>query len=149
MAYDNTLTNLCLYLRNWFYTLKSVHGKIKIVNGNIDNQPFLDEIQTDQYFQIEGSTFNDGVHLYDGKDLKLHDEEFVGVIRFMAVPKAVLNLSKDIETWTAKNAEAIDSPYQSESFGGYSYSKGNGGTSGGGVSWQSQFASRLNMWRKI
>jgi hypothetical protein len=67
----------------------------------------------------------------------------------MRIPKAVLDLNKDIDDWVTANAGAINSPYQSESFGGYSYTKASGNTSSGLIGWQSQFADRLNRWRKI
>ena len=72
----------------------------------------------------------------------------------MAIPKAVLDLNKDIDDWITKycsiDNEAM-SPFNSESFGGYSYSKSGGGSSSDniGASWQNVFASRLNLWRKI
>jgi glycosyltransferase involved in cell wall biosynthesis len=48
-------------------------------------------------------------------------------------------------------ADKLNSPYSSESFGGYSYSKASGTDNHGNdvTSWQSKFASRLNHWRKI
>ena len=74
----------------------------------------------------------------------------------MAVPQEVLDLSAEIDEWKAKYA-TVDSqsmsPYNSESFGGYSYSKSAGGSSdsskGNPSSWQSAFSNRLNRWRKI
>ena len=45
----------------------------------------------------------------------------------------------------AKNAE---SPYTSESFGDYSYTKATG-ESGAPLTWRDVFASRLNAWRKL
>ena len=44
------------------------------------------------------------------------------------------------------------SPFTSESFGGYSYSKSSGSGGNGeaqALSWQRQFQSSLNKWRKI
>ena len=46
------------------------------------------------------------------------------------------------------------SPFTSESFAGYSYSKGGAGGSGssggsGATGWKAAFASRLNAWRKL
>lgn len=143
------LTELCQELRNWFD--KERHfGTFVIENGSID----LSEagIQNGQYFRIVGSVFNDGVHQYPTNDLT--DETFDGAVWLMAVPNAVLDLASDIEAWQAKYGSADSaamSPFTSESFGGYSYSKGSGssGSGAGGVSWQSAFASRLNLWRKI
>ena len=83
-------------------------------------------------------------------DLVLTDEIFDGVIWLMAIPKAFLDLVKEIEDWQKKNGAADSaamSPFNSESFGGYSYSKGTGG--GTATTWQTIYASHLNIWRKI
>lgn len=143
------LTEICQYLRNWF-ELSKLFGEFVISEGNI---AFYDgsvlPLQNGQYFRIVGSVFNDGVHKYGDADLG--DEEFYGGVWTMAVPPVVVDLAKEIEDWTGLNAEAINSPYQSESFGGYSYTKagGNSASGTGEISWQSQFAARLSPWRKI
>ena len=72
----------------------------------------------------------------------------------LAIPKAVINLAAEIAEWQTKYVAADSaamSPYQSESFGGYSYSKSAGGSASGASAsgWQSAFANRLNMWRKL
>ncbi len=143
------LTELCQELRNWFD--KERHfGTFVIENGSID----LSEagIQNGQYFRIVGSVFNDGVHQYPAADLT--DETFDGAVWAMAVPQAVITLNQDIMAWQRKygtaDSEAM-SPFTSESFGGYSYSKGSGssGSGAGGVSWKSACASRLSLWRRI
>ena len=54
----------------------------------------------------------------------------------------------DYFTWQKENKKAVESPYQSESFGGYSYTIKNG-NDGQGLSWKQVFAARLNEWRKI
>jgi hypothetical protein len=99
-----------------------------------------------------GSVFNDGVYQMTD-NLELADEIFDGSIWLMAIPKAFLDLVKDIEDWQKKNGSvdsAAMSPFNSESFGGYSYSKGSGKSGEGtGASWQGAYASRLNIWRKL
>lgn len=84
---------------------------------------------------------------------QLTDETFHGSVWAMAIPPAVIALSTDIDEWVEKNAEIIASPYSSESFGGYSYTKRNGtsanGSSNSVFGWQDAFRSRLNRWRKI
>ena len=68
----------------------------------------------------------------------------------LAVPKAVIDLSVEIEAWQEKNGEAVASPYQSESFGGYSYTKRSAGNDSGTLNgWHDAFRSRLNDWRKL
>ena len=97
-----------------------------------------------QYFWIRGSVFNDGLHVYPAADLT--DEDFDGVIIAMAVPRALIALSDEIKAWVDKNGQ--ESPYTSESFGGYSYSKATN-AQGLAVGWRDVFRARLNPWRKI
>ena len=143
------LTEVLQYLRNWFEKSKYVSNFI-ISGGNITfPDGSLVPLVSGQYFRVIGSVFNDGVHEYGNAELQ--DEAFSGAVWVMAVPPAVVALAGEIEDWTAANADAIKSPYQSESFGGYSYSLKAGQSSGGstGPTWQSQFADRLAQWRKI
>ena len=148
------LTELCQYLRNWFVR-EGYPGRFKVEGGALTYEdgttlPLL----TGQYFRIIGSVFNDGVHkLGDSMDTLADEPVFIGAVWSMAVPPAVTALSADIDKWCTDNAGAINSPYSSESFGGYSYTTRGGGRSADGgeiaVTWQSQFASRLAPWRKI
>ena len=145
------LTNLCQELKNWFDRYQPhIMGKITISEGKITNQTFLNAVQENQYFRIRGSVFNDGVHQFT-PNYTLKNEEFDGVISLMAIPEEVISLAAEIDAWIAKYGDAVLSPFTSESFGGYSYSKGaNGGGSGNKAgSWQGAFADRLNRWRKI
>lgn len=135
-----TITDLCQEVKNWFDVSRHF-GTFEIKNGTID----LDFLSEGQFFRIIGSTFNDGVYQYPCYELK--DEDFDGAIWAMAVPPAFLALLKRINEWEEKNKDAIDSPYQSESFGGYSYSKVTG--SGESLTWQSKFRKDLNRWRKV
>ena len=142
------LTELCQELNNWFEREKR-SGSFRIANGMLE----ADFLRPGQYFRVMGSIFNDGVHQY-GNDF-LNDEDFTGSVWSLAIPVAVIKLSEDIDAWRAKY-EAPDSsamsPYMSESFGGYSYSKGSaisGTGTGGATSWRTSFASRMNAWRKI
>lgn len=149
------LTELCAYLKNYFlvdylHPEERIHyGTFTIEQGQFSESPsFLSE---GQYFRIVGSLFNDGVYQY-GSD-SLVDETFTGAIWAMSVPPEVVTLSEDIDAWIAKNASSLSSPYQSESFGGYSYSKSSGGGSSGNpsaaYSWQDQFATRLAPYRRL
>lgn len=147
------LTEICQYLHNWFEVAK-FYGKFIISDGHIESYNDGDMgLIEGQYFRIVGSLLNDGVHQYPSEGLK--DETFDGAIWSMAIPPAMLSLSEEIDSWQTKHG-SVDSvamsPYNSESFGGYSYSKSSGGSveSGGGSGgWQSAFANRLNPWRKL
>lgn len=143
------LNELCQELRNYFDKAQpKFFGEIVIEDGKITNQEFLDAIQSNQYFRIVGSIFNDGVYCFK-EELSLEDETFDGAIWLMAIPKDFLALAKDIEDWKEQYAGALNSPYQSESFGGYSYTKASGKNGGGAVTWQDAFATRLNLYRRI
>ena len=148
------LTEICQELRNWFNrNLPVYNGDFEIANGELVG--FSDRLLEDQYYRIVGSIFNDGVHKYGDADLK--DETFTGSVCPMAIPAAVLALDAKIEAWETKYGagDGVErSPFASESWGGYSYSKSAGGYSGDssgsrGGSWQSAFAYDLNKWRRI
>lgn len=137
-------------IHNWFRVRDSfdgIHcGTYTIEDGRLA-LPFL---RDGQYFRICGSVFNDGLHRY-GPDMEtLTDETFDGAIWALAVPKAVVELAGEIEAWQKKYGAVMDSPYTSESFGGYSYTKASGaGDSAGSGGWQAAFRARLNPYRKL
>ena len=138
------LEQVLMNIRNWFPVKGGIHsGTFSIKDGGI-TLPFLAD---GQYFRICGSVFNDGLHQYPATDLV--DEEFSGAIWALAIPPAVVDLADEISKWQEKNSEVSTSPYQSESFGGYSYSKATDSVSGGAVTWQSAFRKQLSAWRKI
>ena len=138
------LEQVLMHLKNWFLVPGGIHeGTYTIEDGGI-TLPFL---ANGQYFRICGSVFNDGLHQYPASDLKA--ETFDGSVWALAVPQAVIDLASEIEAWQKKNGDASVSPYQSESFGGYSYSKATDSVSGGAVTWQTAFRSRLDAWRKL
>ena len=137
------LTELCRELKNWF-EVKKIFNTFSIEDGSL----LLTEAKVGQYFRIVGSVFNDGVYQYPATGLT--DETFKGAVWLMAVPKEVTDKVEEITKWETDNAQAINSPYTSESFGGYSYSKSDSGDgSRSSASWQGHFASWLNKYRKI
>lgn len=138
------LEQVLMNIRNWFTVDGGIHSGTFTIEGGGIALPFL---ANGQYFRIIGSVFNDGLHQYPAADLV--DEEFSGAIWALAIPKAVIELADEIQKWQGKNGEASVSPYQSESFGGYSYSKATDAETGGAVTWQSAFKKQLSAWRKI
>lgn len=145
------LTQICAEIKNYFSLNEDRFiGDFEIVDGNI--MPPV-PIQENQYYRIVGSVFNDGVHEYD--DLLTDETKFHGAIWLMRVPQDVIDLATEVEEWQGKYGDVnsqVMSPYQSESFGGYSYSKISGTSGSGGVSgysWKDAFASRLNVYRKV
>ena len=141
------LSEICDYLNNYFWD-KKIEGKFTIEDGAIE----IPALKEGQYFRIVGSIFNDGVHIYPADDLK--DEEFTGSIWSMAVPSTVIAIASDVADWQTKygnvDSEAM-SPFNSESFAGYSYSKSGSGNanSGSNIGWQDVFGGRLNKYRKL
>lgn len=143
------LNELCQELKNYFDKAQpKFFGQIVVEDGKITNEEFLAAIKPNQYFRIVGSIFNDGVYCFK-EELSLEDETFDGAIWLMAIPKDFLALATEIEDWQTKYGDALNSPYTSESFGGYSYSKASGKNGGGAVTWQDAFATRLNLYRRI
>lgn len=145
------LEQLLKELHNWFRVRDDDDGKHNgtyTIEGGSIALPFL---QKGQYYRILGSVFNDGLHKYGDESDSLEDETFEGCIWALAIPKAVLQLAKSAEDWAAKYGEAANSPYTSESFGGYSYTKyGSGsGSSDGGAGWNGIPETALAPWRKI
>jgi hypothetical protein len=149
-----TLTDLCDELNNYFpvtkfYGVFSIEGENIYFNEEMNAVPherdteIYDLLQDGQFFRIVGSVYNDGVY---EAPAELKNEIFEGSIWAMAVPSNVTDLLKEINEWLEKYHSIFDSPYISESFGGYSYSKNSDLTQSG---WQSVFSKRLNKWRKI
>lgn len=143
------LEEILNYIHNYF-EVQIVKGDFIIKNGSLDTATPKVRLQNGQYFRIVGSVFNDGIYKFPADGLT--DEAFTGEVWAMAVPPAVIALSEEITEWVNKYGSAANSPYQSESFGGYSYTKASITNGSGGNSladWRSVYASRLNHWRKI
>ena len=149
------ITIYCLECKNFFLnnSRKDIHtGTFVISAGAISPVDFL---VPGQYFRIVGSKLNDRVICNNADDLSLlRDETFTGAIWDMSVPPAFIELCNDVNAWRTKNdnpESAAMSPFSSESFGGYSYSKGGGSTSTGGAAtvWQDVFRPRFNAFRRI
>ena len=142
------LTEVCANIKNYFLRSNTdiTRRTFTIVSGTAP----LNTLLEGQYFRIVGSVLNDGVWQNTAEDLsKLRPESFTGEIWSMSVPRDFEQLCEEISTWRDKNEANALSPFTSESFGGYSYSKGVSANGGTAVTWQSQFASRLNTYRRI
>ena len=143
-----TLQEILETCHNWF--------KIEIIPGDyiIQDGVFInasDYLKPGQYYRIVGSVFNDGLHRTGRDDDKLTDEAFTGSVWTLAIPRAVLALADSVKSWKDSYGAAALSPFVSESFSGYSYTKSSGGASGtsnGVTDWRSVFRDSLNRWRK-
>ena len=144
---------ICLECKNFFCGSDDIFSNtFTIENGQITNTGFLAE---NQWFRIQGSKFNDGVYENKAAALsQLTPETFKGSIWAMNPPKAFIAMCSDVEAWKAKYS-GVDSvamsPYQSESFAGYSYSKGSQSGADGynSTDYMSVFADRLRKWRRL
>ena len=135
------LTEICAEVRNYFCQSKHF-GEFTISGGSIAP---LDFLKDGQYFRIIGSTFNDGVYQYPTAELT--DESFSGAVWAMGVPPSFIALAAEIKAYNESDAGKA-SPFTSESFGGYAYTKATD-ANGAPIGWQKAFASRLNKWRKL
>jgi len=137
------VADFCAEVHNWF-DYKRTFGEYTISGGTL----VIDDMLNGQYFRIIGSVFNDGVYQYPVEGLT--DETFDGAVWYMAIPPDALSLIENMSVWEEKNAAVLDSPYSSESFGGYSYTKasGSGGNSAAGSAAFSYFSDRLKRYRK-
>lgn len=136
------LETVLLHLNNFFEVRGAArYGVVRIVSGRIETDTDV-ALLDGQFYRISGSIFNDGLHKHGEEELK--DEMFVGTVAPLAIPQAVISLAEEIEAWCALNPVTDKT---SESFGGYSYTRGGGSSSSGG--WQAAFAKRLTLWKKV
>ena len=165
-----TIEQICAETHNYFESNKIIND-YAIENGVI-SLPFL---STGQFFRIVGSKFNDGVYIYadnyivrdaswddvmnDNKDWhnivdetwgdlkhnELIDETFHGAIWPMNIPRAMIELAKEIDAYIKSDASNV-TPYVSESISGhYSYTKANVHDN----AWQNIFGPKLRRYRKV
>lgn len=134
---------------NNFFDRNPVTGRFHHVEGGelvVEGGELVgagDWLMPGQWFRILGSRLNDGIHQHPARDLA--DEAFEGCAYALAVPDEVVELAGRIEAWEAEHGDASRSPFQSESFGGYSYDRGDDGDGG----WQRAFAPELRRWRRL
>lgn len=158
------LQQILEYIHNYF--IKTPYpGQYAIADGILAPQQStatqMPALKEGQRFWLEGSDLNDGVYTWhesgimdddDNEAAGLQAETFAGTICALAVPPAVLALAGEINSWVDTNSDMLDSPYQSESFNGYSYTLKNAGSSTGAdasdYDWRNHFKKRLERWRK-
>lgn len=126
-------------INNWFVRKKDV-GDFTVADGVISGDF---DLMDGQYYRVRGSVFNDGLHRYPESDLV--DETFTGEIWELAVPAGFEELVGRIGDY---QTSIQVTPFTSESFGGYSYTKATD-ANGAPLSWQSAFASELNRYRRL
>lgn len=137
-------------IHNWFVRDTLSVGECVIEDGVLPaSLPIPDGV----WYRIRGSYLNDGMHLKGDESEGLVDETFSGTITTHVIPRPLLAVVEEICKYQEKNGESASGPYQSESFGGYSYTlKGNSSASGTNVpttGWRAAFAGQLNQYRKL
>lgn len=147
------LEDVLWHIHNWFVRDSMTVSGCEISEGALPAS-VTSSLMPTQWYRITGSVLNDGLHQHPADDLT--DETFDGTIDTLVIPRPLLRVVEEIADWIDDYDEgmrkAMRSPYQSESFDGYSYtnkaaSASNSG-SGGLTGWQAEFAARLNPWRK-
>lgn len=152
MVDAGTLEEILWHLHNWFEKDSKSYSVTDCEIG-VDGLPasFAEMLHEGQWYRVQGSWLNDGLHRHPDEGLR--PETFDGVITLMRIPAPLLAIAEDVTAWKEKNAEAVESPYASESFGGYSYSlKGEMSAQNGSqglTGWRAVFRDRLGPWRKI
>lgn len=153
-----TLEQVLAHIHNWFTRDTLSLTGCEVVGGQLPAS-VAEAVPAGAWYRIKGSYLNDGLHQHPATDLT--DETFDGELSVLAIPRALLSVVDEITDWTDAVAEArskaASSPYQSESFGGYTYSirsdltGGSAGSSvnGGLTGWQAAFKSDLNPYRRL
>lgn len=149
-----TLEDILWHIHNWFVRDSIPVRTCCIDDGSLPTS-ITDRMLEGQWYRIEGSYLNDGLHQHP--DTGLGDETFDGTISLLAIPRPLLRLAERIQDYidatTEASQKALRSPYQSESFDGYSYTLKDGSgadsASGGLSGWQAEFAGQLNAFRKM
>ena len=88
------LEQVLWHIHNWF-----VRDTISVKTCCIDDgslpTSITDQMLDGQWYRIEGSYLNDGLH--KNPDTELSDETFNGTITLLAIPKAVLAVAEEID----------------------------------------------------
>ena len=144
------LEDVLSHIHNWFVREKVTVSGLEVSDGTLPAS-VTGGMLDGQWYRIEGSYLNDGLHQHPATDLE--DETFDATISLLAIPNGLLRVVEDIDAWQEANGSALDSPYASESFGGYTYTLKDGiGSQNGSqglTGWRLAFRDRLNPWRRM
>lgn len=134
------------HIRNYFMLPGGRHAGVFTISDGTINLPFLSD---GQWFLIDGSRKNGRYRVCKYPADGLVDEEFKGNIYELNPDSEFLELCEEIEAWQGKYGNQVENgPIVSESFDGYSYSKGTN-SSGVAYGWKDVYKDRLNTWRKL
>ena len=152
-----TVPELCVYTHNFFdrydapFTGRFIIGTDYIwdaINFNTDvlaadPENILSGLAPHQFYKIEGSIFNDGVH-QAGEPLT--PETFTGTVQPMRVPPDFVALAQKITDYDA--ATPGGGRYVSQSFNGWSGTMATG-TDGLPADGCTRYRREINQWRKL
>lgn len=145
---DNTMTEICQDIRNWFDRARYIGNITLDADGGVYCNGVAIGLAEGQYYRVIGSVFADGVHVYP--DMETTAESFSGAVWAMAVPPDFLALVQEIEDWNTNTRPKMLGPYSSEnlSSSGYSYQR-QSVEDMAKADYKTVFGARLNKWRKL
>jgi len=153
------LEQVLAHLNNWFVCY-SYTGNVTVSADGAVLAPSeaAATLQPGKWYRILDSGFHDGVYQMPEEQSEKEEPEeeveepeeeeqsktFSCTLWTLDVPAGLLNIITEMEAWQAKYGDVVSGPYQSESFGGYSYSKAGVSSSNSGTAtvW-TQFADVL------
>lgn len=150
------LQKVCERIHNYFI-YKTYYDTFQIEGGVISpSVPMLEG----QRFLIDHSAMNDGVYTWhasgikdddDNEDVTLTDETFTGSVCALNVPGVIKRLVEQINANEEEYGEELNSPFDSENMGSYSYHKSSGasGEKNGAPWWETTYGGILDRWRRI
>jgi len=115
-------------------------GEFVIADGQIS---LSTELYNGQHFVIEGSNMNDGAYT---APVDLTDERFEGKVYVLSKNQAFEALLE--KAFAQKQAFDNPSKFQTESFGGYSYTIATD-ANGRPLTWKTAMAADFRPWRKV
>lgn len=148
------LTEICAHLKNYF-DYSRFYGDISISGGAVSCRGVQIDMDEGQYFALFRPHYCLGIFRY-GDELEDRTVKN-GSVWLMDIPPAIFAAIEWAEKWNELNGgadSAANSPFQSESFGGYSYSKGStykdaDSAIGASVFDQAQFKAMLSPYQKM
>lgn len=129
---------------NNYFVKNIIEGVIEVADGAITANGKPIEIAENQYIRIKDSIFLDGVYQFPSE--LAGNEKFFGEVWLLAVPLAIIELADEITEWCVNNQPTN---IISESFGGYSSTKGTNKSGTATADWSEVFVDRLKAYKKI
>lgn len=144
------LEAVLMHMNNWFDRDGRRYWHVESGELSIEGGSLLGAggwLAEGQYFRIEGSRLNDGLHQHPADDL--HDEVFEGRAYELRIPAAVVELAERIGEWEQANGEASRGLYASQSVPTLSVTMREDIAAPNGLTgWQAAFAGELKRWKK-